>query len=159
MQHMDPHLPDAAFCKFLDDFVRSTQNVAPAGSNLDGYFPTLGLLEADAITIAIIGPETDRMIESHDMLLQMTRDFGAQRFKNTGRWPQAVGTSYRDDTGITIWVCTSDGRAALAMLVYSGGTIRVKKHNFGLASRGSQGIARNPAAWFFASGPLASFLP
>jgi len=130
----------------------------PLGSKLDGYFPTLSLLEADEITIAIVGAETDQVIESHDMLLQMMRDFGAQRYKETKRWPQAVCVSYRDDVGITIWGCVDDGRAAAAMLDYSGDAICVERHKFSTPEHGSPGIARNPAAWFYGSGPLASFI-
>lgn len=155
---MTPRVSDAAFLEFLDDFVQSTQKAMPLGSDLDAYFPTLWLEDRAKITIAVLAGEDGQHLESHDMLLQMMRDFGEQHFRETKRWPQAVGVAYRDEDGLTIWGCTEVGRAALRVLEYSDVAISVQRHAFGPATPGSEGIARNPAAWFYASGPLKSLM-
>lgn len=152
---MTSTLSDVEFREFLDVFVKSTQKVVSKKSELKDYQPLLYLIGPELRHFNLLPNESDEVL-THHVLLRLVRDFGAHWYAEVKCWPQAVAIAYRDELGITILGCTEDGRTAMVALEYRNDEIEVRRSSF---TNRNQGIARNPAAWFYGSGPLASLLP
>lgn len=152
---MSSPISNEDFFDFMDVFVKSTREVVPTAAELEGYLPTLYLEEAEGGQFNVLQNEPDKVL-TLDVLLEWTREMGKQWYAEHHSWPKAAAIAFRDALGITILGCTEDARMVIVMLSYKESSIHVERGTFCYPK---EGFARNPAAWFYASGPLKSVVP
>ena len=136
-----------AFNDSLRHFVSLTRKVP----DCTGYVPMLYVpMPQEEFFVALTGP-----LGSHDEFLKVAEGAGVFFFDERKFWPDAVFIAGENETGISIWGCTSDARTNAAALEYLPTGIEINLLEYKPGEEEPVKLNRNPAAHFYKNGPLA----